>query len=375
MATTKITCENCGFEEELTQGQLEERTADGADLNCKQCGAKASLPQAGQAEPGSQAQSSAEAKGEAQDKSEEASAGQEKTDKTKAEAAKESAKHAAEAAKEKLKEAIAEGRKNPVFIANLFSACLKKIAGGESDKCFSRRDTMITIGHYALLLAAAFSLIMGVIVSLRTLSFTPLAFGILTTALLLFAQYLAIKGFALLEGYIENNPSKMPGESLLEILSALSLLIALGSLICTVALTIANLNPIFLGVGVALFVGCYYLAAAYLRYGSQLNITLDEKMPTSLIIIELVAAKIKALVAVVPYVFGIGSAVMAIALAWPAFSMAIFGLTPLNSYSLPLQQAGLLLCAFSPILLYFLIILYSFIIDVARGLLKLAKLK
>ncbi len=377
MAKTKLTCENCGHEEELTAKQLKER-ADNGKVTCKECGNEIELPEASTdatKNAGEGQKEQTEAAPEAGEKQKEQEGAFVRSE-SKADTAKENAKLAAEAAKAKLKEAIAEGRKNPVFAANFLNMLLKKLATCPTgEKVGKITSISISIGHYALLLAAVAVLALSIIISVRTLSIAPVISGVFGAVMLIFAQYLAIKGFALMEGYIEKNSSKIPHEALMEILSACYVIFGLLCLFLGVAGVVIKLTPILLGLGILGFITCYFAAGASLQYAKKLNISIEKDMPISQVIVELVSAKLKVAVFIMPYVFGLGGAVMAVFMLWPLVGMILFGATQTNVASLHLQACGLAFCALYPIIIYLTVLVYAFVVEVARGLLKLAKLK
>ena len=194
-------------------------------------------------------------------------------------------------------------------------------------------------------------------------------------ATLFFAQYLALKGFNLIEGYVTKTPSRLPGKTLSEVLSAFSVLVAVLSLAAGIILTVGYFSMVWLGLAVLGVIIGYFSSAAFLECGSHLNVSFDDTLPVSEIIVELVAAKLKAFVAITPFIFGFGSLAMALCMIWPLVSILLFSVNPVNSANFQLQQSGLLFCAFIPIAAYFYVLLWSFLLQIARTLLGLNKAK
>lgn len=447
MANNRLTCENCGFEEELSNKQVKARVQNDGAIACSACGEQLPLPedfktpgpkkakpvkkskysdlddmtglddviedefnengdsvtaneqentleeaadgapspaaadaqqdgdsgQDGSGNAGASAANEKSASPEAASYAGDNAEARPDNDSAKLGAAREAAGHAAEAAREKLKKTVQYGKENPLFAAEIISCCFKKIADGADGRFDKIANVSVRTGHCVLLGTAALAVIMGVLVSLRSLSLSPLFTGITLAAALLFAQYLALKGFALLEGYIEENPSRLPGPALPEILSAASVLFALLSLISGLAVTISYYSPVWMGfASLAVIIG-YFVAASFMSCRSRLNVSYDENMPASEVIIEIVLTQLKALVAVTPFIFGLGSAALALFMIWPVVSMMIFGLNPINTTSFFMQQAGILFCAFAPIAIYVFILLWTFVIQVARNLLNMNK--
>lgn len=430
MAKIRLTCENCGFGEELNKKQLKERAGEDGSLACAACGAAITLPDGVKKtaskpdKPAKKARyagldamtglddvieddimeettnlkeenAAPEAKESADAQPEEAapeSAEKERSngfDEAESpygpEGAEESAAsdepagttrtmagQAAGAARETLKKTVRYGRENPLFAAEILDKIFRGIAAGAEGRFDRVSAASVRIGHCTLLGTAALALLFGVLISLRSLSLSPLLAGVTLAALLLFAQYLALRGFELLEGYIENNPSRLPGPALTDILSAFAVLTGLLSLLTGLILTVNFYSPVWLGTSALGLIGGYFAAAALLECRSRLNVSFDAALPVSESIVELALTMLKTAVAVVPFMFGLGSAAMAICMIWPAVSMLLFSLNGINTASFFLQESGLLFCAFSPILAYFFILLWAFIIQIARGLLGLS---
>lgn len=431
MAKTMLTCANCGFGEEINGKQLKERIGEDGALACSACGAAIPLPEGTKAPAHKKDKPAKKARyagleamtglddvieGEITDESQSGGAQTPPaaTPEAPVEAGEENeppaveypkarvydepggdpapagaaganqpdengsaprglAVEAAGAAKETLKKTVRYGRENPLFAAEILDKIFRGIAAGAHDRFDKVAAASVRIGHYTLLGTAALSLIFGVLISLRAFILDPLLTGVTLSALLLFAQYLALRGFELLESYIENNPSRLPGTGLTDILSAVAVLVGLLSLLTGLILTVNYYSPIWLGTAALGLIGGYFGAAALLECGSRLNVSFDASLPVSETIVELVLTGLKAIVAVVPFMFGLGSVAMALCLIWPVVSMLLFSLNAINTAAFFLQESGLLFCAFSPISAYIFILIWAFIIQIARSLLRLAK--
>lgn len=421
MSKTRLTCENCGFDEELGGKALKGRLGEDGTVACSACGAKVTLPKdtkaakqknakapkpakksryAGiddmtglddvieepdslQDDPKDQAVSAKKAPiepevvffdaTEVEDVTEESAAqGEEAQDESKgadnAHGASGRAGQAAGVAKEKLKDTLRHGRENPLFIAEILDKIFRGIANNAHGRFEGAAAASVRIGHYTLLATSALALIFGVLISLRSLSLGPLLAGVTLAALLLFAQYLALRGFELLQGYIDKNPSRLPGTALTDILSAFSALFAILSLLCGLILTVRYLSPVWLGLPALGVIGGYFAAAAFLECDSRLNVSFDENLPAGKVVMELASTALKAVVALAPFMFGLGSALMALCMIWPAASMLLFSLDGINTASFFLQESGLLFCAFYPIFAYLTILLGEFIIYLVRSI-------
>lgn len=288
-------------------------------------------------------------------------------------AAREMAGGAAGVAREKIRETVQHGREDPLFVANIINSWFRRIAGRADQSFESWENSSIKLGHYTLIASAAIIFIAGILISLRSLSFGPFLNGLLLSATLFFGQFLALKGFDLIQGYVEKTPSRLPGKTLPEVLSALSVLLAVLFIASGVILTIGYASLVWLGVAMLGAIIGYFSSAVFMECERRLNVSLDESLPISEIIMELITVKLKALVAITPFIFGFGSVAMALCMIWPLFSMLLFSVNPINSANLHLQQKGLLLCAFMPILAYSYIIFWAFLLQIARTLLGLGK--
>lgn len=421
MAKTRLTCDNCGFGEELDKKQLKARQAADGGLTCPACGAPLGLPAKGQEAAPKQAKKNKASNaprpsrknrrlgleamtglddvidGEIVDSDilEDAAATQEPepapvtpaasaaapADDSADDSANDSdsgrglAGAAAGAAREKLRATLRHGRENPLFVAETVSSSFRKIADA-AHCCFDNvAAASVRTGHYILIITAALAVIFGLLISLRSFSLSPLLTGVTLAALLVFAQYLALRAFDLLADYIPNNPTRLPGPALPEVLSAFAVLTAILGLLSGLSLTIIYYSPIWLGLsGLAVIIG-FFGAAAFTECRARLAVSFEPDMPASEIIVELMATMLKGIVAVLPFVFGLGSAALALCMIWPTVSMLVFSLNPINTASFFVQESGLLFCAFAPISAYLFILLWAFILQVARTLLGLGAKK
>lgn len=288
-------------------------------------------------------------------------------------ASPENSANSAGSAGETLRRSVRYGRENPLLAAEILNRIFSGIAGGAEGRFDKIAAAATRIGHYTLLGTAALAAVFGLLISLRSLSLAPLLTGLVLAALLLFAQYLALRGFELLRGYIERNPSRLPGPALTEVVSALAVLAGLLSLLTGLFLTVNFYSPVWLGSSALGVIGGYFTAAVLLAAPTRLNVSFDAALPAGEAVVELARTLLKAVVAVVPFMFGLGSAAMSLCMIWPTVSMLLFSLNSINTASFYLQEGGLLFCAFSPILAYLFVLICDFVIEVARGLLRLGR--
>jgi hypothetical protein len=199
--------------------------------------------------------------------------------KAKAEAAKENALRAAEAAKTQFKKAFAASSKDPTFISTFLDRYVKKLTSlAAGDSLYANIPKVLNTGHLALLILAAVSLVMGIIIGIRSGSFMFISYGVISALLLLAAQYVAVKSFILFSDIIARHPSKTSGPALTEILATLHLI---GALI-GVFFIIDGILQKFLFSRIAygiFFLVIFYLASGLLtKADKHLNVQYDENI-------------------------------------------------------------------------------------------------
>ncbi|MDL2285154.1 hypothetical protein LJB93_00235 [Desulfovibrio sp. OttesenSCG-928-F07] len=372
MPEIKITCNNCGYEEILNEHQIAEK-ADNSDLTCTKCGEVINFEhETADAESLNNMQNEAQTAQSTAGSETKNSDSHHGTDKNRAaDAAKGAAKQAAGVAKEKLKEAYAEGKKDPIFLVRALENAMQRVSGLSSNGSQRFKKVAVRLGHYAILVSVVISVVMGLLISIRTLTPAPLLFGLFCAVLFVFAQYLAVKGFALLKDYIKNNPSKTPHNALMDIVSAISLILAAVAAVMVLFTTVFDSHLQYLGFGSVLAVASFIASGAFLNHGDLLNIKTSKNMQFSEILIELIAAKLKSVVYVTPYVFGLGCSLIGLNALYYLLNMFIFGINAGNYNGFGFQIIALFACATVPFAVYLVVLVYSFVIDFARGLLKL----
>ena len=384
MANKKIKCENCGFEEELTSAQFNERKA--APGTCEQCGAELKLDGGARAKaetrakpakadatppPAENPTSEEPAKDESKRGAKQAAEAARENAMQAAAAARDNARQAAEAAKAKFKQAS----QNPEFLAGGIDCCLKKLTGLASfDVLDKQTPKVIGLGHLALLLLALLSLIMGVVMAIRLGSLQILGVGVGAAAFLVLAQYLAVKSFKLFDGLIAANPSQLTGPALPEIVAVLDLFCVVGGIAMVVVGVINGFSFSLIGFGLLLTLFSFLTAALFMQAEKQLNVNFDPSTSLARQWLSLLSLHIKASVKLVPFAYGIGLAVMTAMTLPPLLIMLVRGAAAQGSLlELPCLLMGALLFALAPVLVYVNAMLTYLVIDLLKAILSLGK--
>ena len=353
MGKNKITCENCGFEEEVTAKQLKDRSVAPEGLKCEKCGTTIVARETAREEVGA------------------ASSAEEKPSRT--ETAKEGAKQAANIAKDHLKKAFSAGKSDPILLVNLLDMGMKKLCSLGNAKFDQAASISVKIGHYTILLFMLLMLVMGVILGIRTMSLS-VAFGCVCFAILLIAgQYIAVKSFKLTEGIVANHRSSLSSPAATEILAIISSIIALCSLGYVIVLIINRAGFFSIGLALILIILSFAGAIALLHYDSRLNIDIKPSISLGEQLIGIVAAHVKTSVAVLPFLFGLCSAIVAISALWPLLEILIEGGNPLALMLLANQLGMLLLCVFAPLVVYVCAMILYLLINLINAILSLNK--
>jgi hypothetical protein len=289
-----------------------------------------------------------------------------------AKAARESARQTAEAAKAKLKNAFASGSKNPAFITGCLDKLVKKLTSISTCDCaYSNTSRMLCAGHAALLILALISLVMGIVISIRSGSADFLGYGLAVALLLVAAQYVAVKSFILLADVIENHPSKISGPTLPEILAILHLLGALYGAFLIVSGIVQGLMFAKIAYGI-LMLAILFLSAGLLTHADKLlNVQYDAKISLAEQLIGLLSLLSKTLVKLAPCIYSVGTAVMSVLAIPPLLILLARGTTAWTSA----MQAGCLLAsaitfALTPLILYIVAMLVQLVTDVLKSLLR-----
>ncbi|MDR1242016.1 MAG: hypothetical protein LBM00_04415 [Deltaproteobacteria bacterium] len=289
-----------------------------------------------------------------------------------AKAARESACQTAGAVKAKFKKAFASGSKNPAFITGCLDKLVKKLASLSACDCaYSNIPRVLCAGHAALLLLALISLVMGIVLGIRAGSACFLGYGLAAALLLLAAQYVAVKSFVLLEGIIENHPSKISGPALPEILAVLHLLGALYGAFMIVSGIAQGFLFIKIAYGILVLIILFLSAGLFTHADKLLNVQYDEKISLTEQLLGLLALLNKALVKLAPCIYSVGTAVMG-ALAIPPLVILLARGTAAWTSALQVWclLASAVTFALTPLILYISAMLIQLVTDVLKSLLK-----
>lgn len=376
MSKQTITCSNCGFEEELEKAEVTERAAAEGGFTCSQCNMGIDLPVDEAAAP----EDAATAKSSDATASADEAAADEHAE-SKADTAKAAAARAAELAKVHARKAFEAGREDPVFICTWLDAFVKKLSGWLSPETFDDISSKsVRFGHYAILIYILFVLLMGVVTGVRSLSLIPVfsAFG--TALLLIVAQYLAVKGFQLLGGLVERNPSRLASPFIAEVFAGLGVMLVVCGTFSFI-LAVLKLEGFFhLSYALVMLVVGFFSAVTFTQYEKRLNASVDASLTTGRQCVGCLALLAKTLVTIVPFIFGFGVIITALSTIWPLVNILIHGSGNIPQAYIAVHRFGqtnLLDCqmfmvavfAASPMLIYFATLLNYLVIDLIKAVL------
>lgn len=334
----------------MTEAQVSERKQAGEENICPKCGADVS------------------ASGDENDKDESETGGSG----DKAEAMKETASHAAEAAKAKLKQAFEAGRSDPTVLAKFIDVIMQKLSGminvSKSGACTS---LTMKLGQYATLIFAVFSLVMGVVLTVRLLSFIPLVQGLFLFFAVILAQHCAAKTFTLLDDVPEKCPSTLSGQAIVDIQAVLALACSLFciAMVANAALTLGGVWSILFLSGLALF---FLVLAAVLMNPEELNAKVNAKGGLTEQAVGIAAYQAKAMVKMAPFTYGILGTLAACGLSWNLIKMVFLG-SSMNVSILVIYAFIYLILIFSPLLIYLSTLVTFVFIDLIKHLTGIKK--
>jgi hypothetical protein len=286
--------------------------------------------------------------------------------------ARERARQTAEATKAKFKKAFASGSKNPAFITGCLDKLVQKLTSTSTCDCaYSNIPRVLCAGHAALLLLALISLVMGIVLAIRSGAAAFLGYGLAAALLLLAAQYVAVKSFALLEGIIENHPSKIAGPALPEILAVLHLLGALYGAFMIISGIVQGFLFIKIAYGILVLIILFLSAGLFTHADKLLNVQYDAKISLAEQLLGLLSLLNKTLVKLAPYIYSVGTAAMSALAIPPLIILLVRGTTAWTSA----MQVGCLLAsaiifALTPLVLYISAMAVQLVTDVLKSLLR-----
>lgn len=276
-----------------------------------------------------------------------------------------------EVLKGKAREYTSEALQDPVFVVRQVDA-IKDLAKAKlTDSVFdSMAKWLARWGQYALFLAMAAGLLIGLVLTFRV-GVDWLFYGLGWVFIMLVAQYIAVKFLDSGKILIKSSPSKLSSQAFLDSVAVICLLGGAVALVVYVIQGIANgdMNAVWTGVGA--FALLEFLAIIAM-HPAMINITLESDANAGEEAIGVVGFFIKAFVKMAPIFFGVGAIIGAVDLCLNFIYTCGANSGVMKALvALPTSAKYILYAASIPLVTYLVFITTYLAIDVVRALLSL----
>lgn len=225
-------------------------------------------------------------------------------------------------------------------------------------------------GHFGLYLAMAMSLLLGVVLSVRTSSSMAILTALGAVLVMLVLQYAARRLIGVLERLIRNSPSQLSSTAILDCIALLSGFAGAAALVLFSVTAVQNGNYGVVVAGLAVFVLCQCLALLAIN-PEVLQIAIVPETGAGEEAIGVFSFLVKASARLASVAYGVGAAMGMFILLQSAL-----GIVRDEPPYITLARASdgvLVLTVYSlmPILAYFSFLLYHLLVDVLRAILSL----
>jgi hypothetical protein len=221
----------------------------------------------------------------------------------------------------------------------------------------------VLLGQYALLLAQALCLVIGLSAAIKLSSWEFLLTGVGAALLLLVLQYTAGRFLNAGDALIRSSASRVASVAFLDCLALL--LVATGIYLLVQGIMQKEWSAFFKGLG--LFALCDALAYVALN-PTMANTAISEGLTAGEEALGILSFGVKAIVAVVPAVFGVGAVIGAVALAISLVPLLKERGTPVDSFEATILTVG---CACLPLAAYVFFAFYHLGLDLMRAVLSI----
>ncbi|MBN2301962.1 MAG: hypothetical protein JXN60_05540 [Lentisphaerae bacterium] len=264
----------------------------------------------------------------------------------------------------KATDAVKSVHKDPLFTVRFLDKLLDWARSTFPANMFEGiTDWFTRYGHTGIVLSAAVSLIFWIIASFRlgeNMGFwSAILRGVGYAILIVILQYTATKFLTAGQDLVKSSPSRLGSAAFLDCLALLTGIVGIIGFI--VAIAHREWAAFFVGLGVWGLCDSISLVALH---PSIANIIISKNTAAGEEAIGILSFLIKAVVRVVPIVFGVGSFVGLLVL-----TVSTIGVFPVSAGRNALNM--IVACACLPFATYILFVLYHLIIDVLRAILVL----
>jgi len=272
--------------------------------------------------------------------------------------------------------AKAKGKKDPgtghLFGVRMLERFVEWIRGIFTEKilAFTLKWTKIA-GHYGMVVAAFLGLLFAFIYAIRVNDFFAFLYGIAWFLLVFVVQYTAHKFSDAGEVLIENNPTRLSSKAFLDCVAFLFLI---GGLVLFIVALIGLIQTgdlqMFLG-GLAIAVFFEFVALISFHY-STITVEVVKESTAGQEAIGIITFFLKALLKLVPVVFGVGIVIGTVMLFINSFGLFGNEMRIANAWITGNMTASqILLIGLLPFISYVVFVLYYLVIDIIRAILSI----
>lgn len=225
------------------------------------------------------------------------------------------------------------------------------------------------IGHFAIIVAAGIGFLFTLIAAIRSNSFKAFLFGIAWVLIIFVAQYTAHKFLGAGEKLIKNNPTQLASKTFLD---CFAFLVMIGGVIAFImgivnAVQYKSFQPFIWGLGMAVFLEFVALVSFNPK---EITIDIVDDNSAGQEAIGIITFFIKAIMKLVPILFGVGVTIGTVMLLINMFGL--FGSNWPSAYMEGNVTAmQILYAALLPFLSYLFFVLAYLGIDVIRAILSI----
>jgi hypothetical protein len=224
-------------------------------------------------------------------------------------------------------------------------------------------------GHFGLIVAAGLGFLFAIIFAIRVNSFFAFLYGIAWIILVFVVQYTAHKFSNAGDGLIKNNPSTLASKAFLDCFGFLALIGGVVVLIIYLiqAIQVGDVIPFLVGLGLFIFLEFLALIAFNPK---TVTVEIVQEGSAGQEALGIVTFFLKALLRLIPIIFGVGIVVYTIMLFIDF--IGVFGDNVGFAWQRGnLTAAQILTFGLLPFLSYIFFVLYYLVIDVIRAILAI----
>jgi hypothetical protein len=226
-------------------------------------------------------------------------------------------------------------------------------------------------GHYGLVAAACLGFLFAMIYAIRTNDFYAFLVGIAWFILVFVVQYTAHKFSSAGDRLIENNPTRLSSKAFLDCVAFLFLIAAVVIFIISLIRLIqtGDLTTFLVGLGMAIF--CEFISIISFHY-ETITVEVAEETTAGQEAIGIITFFLKALLKLVPIVFGVGVVIGTVILFINAIGLFGNEVRVASAWIQGNMTANqIILIGLLPFLSYIAFILFYLVVDIIRAILSI----